>query len=327
MAEKANAKETLLSVDSGLKTSAELAFSDTDASDTGIDWGAASGGPEIELDAWSKARLRLAGIPWLAIETFVEASGKIKSATLGSATGDPYLAAESAAFAGLVGSGIELSHNFNGYRIEVDASPVVGLSLLDLSEADSRYLPVGAVAGDFWFRVEPRAGADIALTLKSGDLRVEAKGRYLFLWDSGAAYGRDWALGFEEKAELELSYPIAKSKDYSLKATASGDFSLESRLVAPVMKFQAAPRLDLSIDRLGSLRLTPFGFAHRSELPGLDISKADDVKRSLSAKIEWESDLPDGEWSLFLRAPLWADEDATAVAGEWALGLGWKVEK
>lgn len=310
--------------EAGMEASLSLAFADKDTSGSTFDWGASSGGPQLDLGLWSTTRFGVAGLPWFRMGPSFEAEVSVDTATVTPSSGDPYLVADSAFLRGLAGWGAEGSFPAGPGKLKAGLTALAGLGVLDLSDADSDYLEAGATAEYFWFRVEPCLGLDAALGYKTGAFDAKLHERIIFTWDSGNAYDRDWTPGFEEDLEAKAGYRVFDARGFDLDLRALADFSYASRIVVPVLKYSAALRADLDWKDVGTLRLTPLAWAFRAEVPEYDLSQASDLERQLSARVEWEGKLGDGTWSAWLALPWWASLDGTESAGEWKIGLSWK---
>lgn len=311
---------------SSLEVGARIDFADVNDDASTFDWGATSGGPTLKLSASSRTSWNPYGLSWLEIGPELEARAKAETTIIDSSAGGAFLAAESANLRALLGFGAEASFPLGSAKAKVGLLPLGGIGILDLDDADSDYLPAGASAEDFWFRVEPCAGFSAKGSAKLAALQLSAENRYLAAWDSGDAYGRDWTLGFEEGAKLGASYKLVDRGRLAISAELLAEYSLESRLVVPVEEFSAALRCDIDRKGLGKIEVTPIAWSSSSELPSLDASARQDLERQLSGRIEWEAPTKTGSWSLFLSFPYWADEDGTASSGEWSMGLSLKLE-
>lgn len=311
-----------INAESTLSVSADIAFEDVNESASVLDWGPASGGPELRLDFLSLARFRLSGLDWLELGPNAEAVAKVGSDVVTPSAGDPYLVADNVSLRALAGWGADASFRIGAGKLKGGLVLLGGAGILDLSEADIDYLTTGAVAEDFWFRFEPCVGLEAAASFELLGLKASARNRYLFTWDSGSAYGREWSPGFEESLEARLGYGLINTKSFDLELKAAGDFSLASRLVVPVLKGSIALRADLDWRRVGKLKLTPLAYSLEEDVPDLDLAGAEDIERGLYGKLEWETKLASGTWSLSLDFPWWATEDGEATSGQWKLAIG-----
>jgi len=318
-------KENKVETDSGMEASASFAFEDVDDSSS-MDWGAASGGPEFDFELWSLSRARMPGMPWLATGPVFEVDGRIEAA-VATVSGEVFLAADGMELRGLVGWGGDASFTAGTGEIKAGATILGGIGVFDLSDADSAYLPSGADAESFWFRVQPCIGADASFTYKVAKLELRAQDRYLATWEAETASGIDWDMGFEERLELKAIYALRDAGAFSFKGRAGADFSLESRVIAPVLKYSVSIRGDLEWKGVGALELSPAIWTYKAKVPDLsDFGTRDAVERQLSGKVEWESEIKDGSWSMALRFPWIADEDGSSVSGEWELGASVKLD-
>jgi hypothetical protein len=281
--------------DSGLSLDSSVAFKDVDSTDSTFDWGPDSGGPEFTLEAWSRSRYAVGGLPWLRLGPDFEATSKLDTDTVTEGN-DPYLVADSFSLRALAGLGAAAGLSLGPGKLGLGLSLLGGIGVLDLSEADSDYLETGADPTDFWFRVEPCVGLDASVSYKIKAFEARMRDRYIIAWDSGSAYGRTWTPGFEEAADARLSYELIDGKKFGLCLRALGDFSLNSKLVEPELKYGAAFRVDLSWDKLGELKVKPVAWSYDADVPGLSLSAAEYVERQLSGEVEWEAPGRFGDW-------------------------------
>jgi len=325
-AEGAGSKaESPVKTDSGLEAGMEFDFQDVDATAEVLDWGPGSGGLGSDGDAWSSTRFSFPGIPWLAMGPDVEAAWELDTDVVTPDDGNPYIVLESATLRGLAGWGGDAAFQLGAGTMKAGAKLLGGLGVLDLSEADADYLTSGAVAEDFWFRVEPCLGLEASCRygLAGWDLRL--RNRYLATWDSGTAYGRDWSSGFEEKLDWKSMFRILDGKELEWKAGATGDFSLESRLIVPHLKYSCAACSELDWKGIGVLKVRPVEWSFKGDVPGLEFASMEDTKSLLSGRIEWEAYVKGGSWSVYLECPYWAAEDEAVSCGEWTLGISTRL--
>jgi hypothetical protein len=306
--------------DSGLEVSASMGFLDVDDS-TSLDWGADSGSPELRAKAWSTSLFRLVALPWLELGPCVRAELGLDSGLSSLESGEPALAAEDFDVGLTAGPLARASCGFGELKIRGSLAALGGASILDLDDADSDYLPTGASASDFWFRLEPCLGYDAELSLRWRESSLSLGNRYLATWDSGDAYDRDWTLGFIEKAKLKARYELPSLGAIGLDANLTLDYSLESRLIVPVEKLEASLRLDAGLEGVGTIRISPLLWTGRADLPDLDPSAREDVEDQLSCRLEWEAPIKSGAWSAYIVLPYLATEDGEACPGTWELGL------
>jgi hypothetical protein len=311
--------------DTSIEASVKLAFEDVDAS-SATDWGAASGGPEFGIELRSSARERAASIPWLVLGPSVELSGKVGTATV-SQSGEPYIEADGFDLRALAGWGANAAVATASGKIEIGLSLLGGLGVFDLSDADSDYLPAGADAESFWFRVDPAVGAEARFAYEAGRLEIEARQRYLATWEAETASGFDWDPGFEERLEAKAAYEAPVPGPVWVKARASADLGLESGVIVPELKYSLSLRCDVGWKGAGALKLSPAIWSYKAELPDLGaIGTRRDEKSQLSGKIEWETDAKGSNWSMSLRFPWLAYEDDEAAEGEWEICASVELE-
>jgi hypothetical protein len=318
-------KENEAKIDSGLEASAKLAFEDVDEG-SATDWGAASGGPELGFRLWSDARARMTELAWLTMGPSFEVECEIDTASI-SAAGEPYIAADGFDLRGLAGWGGDARFPTAAGRFEAGLSILAGGGIFDLSGADAAYLPSGADAQSFWFRVEPMVGADARIAYMAGSLELRARERYLATWEAETSSGIDWDPGFEELFEIKAIYSAAESGALWIKARAGADISAESRVIVPVLKYSVSVRGDLGWKGVGALKLSPLIWSYKAKVPDLgDFGARTNVERRLSGKVEWESEGKDAAWSLGLRFPWTAEVDGETASGEWELSASLELD-
>jgi hypothetical protein len=335
LAKDKDAKASRIEVDSGAELSADLAFRDVDSNGSILDWGADSGGPELGFEAWARARFSHSGLAWLRTGPEFEASARLDtevsvastaSTETDSVATNPFLVADGMDARGLAGWGADASFRLGTGKLELGLGLLGGLCVLDLTGSDTDYLPSGADATDFWFRVEPSLAVDASLSYDLPSLELSAENRYLAAWDSENAYGEAWAAGFEEKAEFGVAYKAFNSGSFDWRARAIAKYSLESRLIEPVRKIALGLRSDLKWKDFGKLAVSPLVWTDKAKIPDLSaMSSAEDIERQLSAKLEWESPGGSGSWSCSLEFPWAAWSDGEAISGTWELGLSWRL--
>jgi hypothetical protein len=322
---KSEAKKDKLTVDSGIEATIAVEFADVNDETATVDWGPGSAGPEFELEAWSSARFTIPDVFWFSMGPDAEAEVRTETEVVTPSVGNPYVVLESLGIRGLLGWGMDAALNLGNDKVKGGVTLLAGVGVLDLDEADVSYLPTGASAEDFWFRIEPCLGLDASVSYKMTGMELRVHNRLLSTWDAGTAYSRSWSPGFEEGVDFSVSYRLANAGDFDWRLAASGEASLESRLIVPRLKYSLSLQTELDRKKVGSLKLRPLEFSYKADIPGLDPAQIEDTKARLTGKVEWAPDADFGSWSLYLVVPYWAQDDGAAASGEWEIGVSTKL--
>jgi hypothetical protein len=326
-AEKSDGKKTDIKHASGIEFETTLGFKDVDSSSDVFDWGVDSKGPEIGFEAFSGFDFGVPGISWLRTGPTFLSSGELDLETMTTVGGAPYLVGESYRLMGLLGWDAKGRWNIDGTTLKADFTALGGVDVLDLTDADADYLPSGADAGDFWFRVLPCLGFGLDGSYTFSILDVTFANRYLATWDSGTAYGRSWSAGFDEKLDLSISARVVDAEAFDLSLKASAGYSLVSGLIDPIQKINARLRTDLMWKDAGKLKLTFFQWTEKASLPDLNFAAAEDVERQLSSSIAWETRAASlAGWTIGLSVPWYAWVDGAACPGAWQISFSRSIE-
>jgi hypothetical protein len=275
------------------------------------DWRAAHNGLKFGLDAEGSLDFTFRDLPGLATGALVHLDGTSEANTKSPSGSDPYLVVADVDATALaswyLGTTFQGSGVSQTFRVTADT----GVRLLDLSDADTAYLPSGADAEAFWFRVLPVVGSSQRWTFSpvSGAWMLRAQNQLLLWWDAETSYGRNWNLGFQETPEIVLSAHLVRQRSFDWDAELSWSQDWDSGIVLPSVKNLVGLRTSLEAKKAGRLRLTPAFFQTKADLPSFLFSRAQDVENLLGGKVDWLVDLGSVRWGCALEWP-WAAWDA-----------------
>jgi len=323
-AEKNDATESAIRGDSSVEIGTTVGFTDVDSSDSVLDWGADSNGPDIGFKAKSGFSFAVPSVTWLRMGPSIMASGNFDLMALSTTDGDPYLVGQAYDLLALVGWDLEGAWRAGELAVTATLTPLGGVDVLDLTDADVDYLYTGADPADFWFRVLPCLGFSVDATVKRAPFEIELYNRYLTTWDSGTAYGRSWSLGFDERCKISLTAAAVDTDGFDLRFRLLADYKLKSNLIEPSQDHGVGLRSDLAWKGVGSLRLTVLRWTSESDLPALNFAAAENVENQLSSGIAWVAS-GRGDWSIAFAFPWFATLDGAAADGVWSLAFTCKI--
>ncbi len=318
---KDGSKTDLVKTESGSELELDFSFANAFGSGSSLDFGPDSGGPELGVSAWTKSRFGIERLPWLRTGPEVSATGELGTDVITPSSGEPYLVISDVSLLALAGWGADAKFHDGIGELEFGAALLGGLGLYDLNEADVDYLASGALAENFWYRVEPNLGVDAFGSYKASSFEARFYNRYLSSWDALDAYGSSWPRSFAEACDLKISFGLLESGPWSIKARFLGELSIESRLIEPVLKYSTGLRLDLGRKRVGELKLKLVEWSYKAKAEDFAFSSSSDVERQLSGGLQWDSELGEGEWKVGLTFPWWADDSGETCPGTWKLAI------
>jgi hypothetical protein len=323
-AEKADAKASGIKGKSSIEISTSMGFKDADDSASVLDWTVDSKGPEVEFTSQSGFDFQTPFGEWLRMGPSFYARGDLELLTVTPTSGNPYLVGEDYNLLGLVGWDIKGSWKTDALKVTAILTPLGGVDVLDLTDADTDYLYTGADPADFWFRVLPALGFGVGATGKVSFLEAELYNRYLTTWDSGTAYGRSWPLGFDERFKGSLAATVADGDEFGAQVKFLFDYSLKSNLIEPKQKIAALLRADLGWKDSGKLKLTALQWTDEADIPGMKASATENIERQLSSGIAWEAS-GRADWTVGFVFPWFATLDGESSSGVWTLYYSCKL--
>lgn len=289
------------------------------ASLTGTDWVASGTTPRFNAAGKNDFRLILPGAPWLVLGGKTRAGARVALDSRSPAGKAPYLVAERADLSALAGLVAGVEPSLGAVTVLLDVSLEGGLRVLDLNEADPSYTPLTAEADAFWFRILPGAASTQRFRIDAGKIfNFGVENRAEMWWDAEYAYGRNFAPGFSDEADIEIAYLIGSSGPFSWNGGLEAHGELDSGLIIPEVAAYGAITTAFKIDKVLRLKLGMITCNWKATMPGMDYNLISPTDLMFGSSVALKSYLDKGAWTLELGWP-WKALEGPA---EWKLSFG-----
>jgi len=316
--------ETDLSSDEGevavrssgtVEVGSSLAWSNAGTA-SATDWRAKKNGLKFGLTADGSVDFTFRTLPGLMTGALVHLDAEGAYNTLSPGSSNPYMVLNKTQATSLASLYLGTAFGQGDLDWRLQATLDGGVRVLDLTDADTAYLPSGADGEAFWFRMLPLAGSSQTAVLSQGAFwSFKGHNQFLLWWDAETSYGRRWTPGFEDTMELSWLGNLLRTRFLTWNGEALVEETWDSGITLPSLKNTMALRTSFESKGLGMLRITPALYHYQADLPGFNLSRAQDVENLVASKVELRIDLDHARWGLGFQWP-WAAWNGAGTSDE-----------